>query len=122
MPNSLPPVDQGWARILPAISLDEPGITAAAALIIIDGLVVQPVFNPHEAPPWEVGYFPMTLDLYVQFFDPAPCESWLLFESSAPVAADGAVGGRTTVWTPAGSVIAHGCSQMFLRLLPHLRG
>lgn len=121
-PESIPPVDQGWVRNVPSVPLDEPGISAAAALIIVDGLVVQPVYHPHAAAPWEVGYFPMTLDLYVQFFDLAPIGPWLEFEATAPVAAEGLVGGRTTVWSQSGSVVAYGASQMVLRLLPHLRG
>jgi acyl-CoA thioesterase len=112
------PVETGWIRVLPPARLDDPGVTVAAAFVLVDMTVVFPVWHPHGVDPITSGFAPMTLDLAAQFFDVTPGGPWLRQQSAAPVATRGLVGGRASLWSPDGRLVAFGIGQMMLRPPP----
>jgi acyl-CoA thioesterase len=115
-----PPEESGWLRVVPAPRLDDPGLTAAAALLLLDVTVTTPIWHPLGKTPLDSGFGPLSLDLNVQFFDLAPGDPWLRHETAAPVAVRGLVSGRAALWSRAGEPVAYGISQMMWRPIPAL--
>ncbi len=105
------PVLQSWYRFRPRATFTDPALDAARAVILIDTLQWPAAFRAYDDP----AYLAPSIDLAVQFHRLAPEVEWLLGDASAPVAADGLIGGRVAVWSPDGRLLASGASQLLCR-------
>lgn len=113
-----PPVEGGWLRLDPAVTLDDPGVATAALLTMVDVMVAIPIWHPHAGTPATSTFFPMTLDLTAQLFDVVQSDPWVCIEASAPVATRGLVGGRASAWSTTGRLMAYATCQMVCRRQP----
>jgi len=110
------PVLQSWYRFRPRATFDDPALDAARMLLLIDTLQWPAAFRAYDNP----SYVAPSIDLAVQFHRLAPAVEWLLADAVSPVATDGLVGGRVTVWSPDGRLLASGASQLLCRPAPPL--
>lgn len=101
----------GWFRFRPRATFDDPFLDAGRALVLVDALI-YPAAAIAQPPGTS---FATTLDVTAHFHDfsgkPSP---WLLCRTESPLAGDGLVWGRGTVWAEDGRCLASGQSQMLL--------
>lgn len=101
-----------WYRFRPRATFDDPFVDAARALVLIDTMTWPAACQPYVP---EAGYVAPSLDVTAQFHRAAPDADWLLCEATAPVAADGLVGGQARVWSPDGALLASGSGHLLCR-------
>ena len=119
-PGPEDPVVRQWQRFAPRSTFDDPWVDVGRYLLLCD-LPSWPAAMRHHAWRWEDGqpdWVAPSIDLYVALHHLVPDEPWLLMEGVAPVAADGLLAVRSTVWTPGGQLVASGAGQCLFRRLP----
>lgn len=109
------PFTQTWMRFIPTPTFDDPFVDAGRILIIADVSMFPAAVRAHggEGPP---PYVAPSMDLGLAFHDFAPDSEWLLIEAESPIAKESLVGGRATVWSEDGRLLATGVQQMLQRL------
>jgi acyl-CoA thioesterase-2 len=109
-----PPVRQGWYRMRPRATFDDPFLDAARSIMIIDTLGWPAAVIAHEGiVPWAAP----TIELSVRFHRLAPDAEWLFGETESPIAADGLLGSTARVWSQDGALLASGGQNMLFRPL-----
>jgi acyl-CoA thioesterase-2 len=110
-----PPVVRRWFRFRPRARFDDPFVDAARSLLVIDTMGWPAANMPH---PNDQPYIAPSLDAHALFHRLAPDVEWLLCDATAPVAAEGLIGGVTRVWSPDGKLLASGGGQLLCRPAP----
>jgi acyl-CoA thioesterase II len=105
-----------WYRYRPRATFDDPFVDAARALLLIDTMVWPAVCSAYA--PGDRAVIAPSLDVTAQFHRLVPDSEWLLCEASAPVAADGLIGGRSNVWSADGRLVASGTAHLLCRPAP----
>jgi acyl-CoA thioesterase-2 len=109
----LPAMVRQWYRYAPTPTFRDPFVDAARSLILIDTLQWPAAARPHAYR--RMGYFAPTIDLSVNFHRLEPDQDWLLCMAEAPVARQGLIGGRASVWTEQGLLLASGGGHLLCR-------
>ncbi len=112
-----PPIWRTWMRVLEPVSLDDPFLDAARALMWMDLMMWNGALQPHvrNGP---ISHLAPNLDVSAIFYARSAGDEWLLCDCWAPVAGDGLVGCSGQVWSPSGRLIASGSSCLFCRPNP----
>jgi acyl-CoA thioesterase len=107
-----PPLYRGWFRFRPAPCFADPVVDAGRYLILTDTMLWPAAWRTHGD---GAGFVAPSLDVSVRFHRPAATSEWLLCEAAAPVATGGLIGGKATIWSAAGTVLASGGGQLLCR-------
>jgi len=112
-----PPIWRTWMRLLEPVSLDDPFLDAARALMWMDLMMWNGALQPHvrDGP---ISHLAPNLDVNAVFHARSAGDEWLLCDCWAPVAGDGLVGCSGQVWSPSGRLVASGSSCLFCRPNP----
>ena len=110
------PAWREWYRYRPRATFDDPFVDAARALLLIDTMVWPATCSAHA--PAERAYVAPSLDVTAQFHRLVPESEWLLCDATAPVAADGLIGGQSRVWSEDGRLLASGTAHLLCRPAP----
>jgi len=110
----LPPTFRSWFRFRPRAIFDDPFLDAARALLLIDTLLWPAAWQRHGD---GSGFIAPNLDVTARFHH-LPATPWLLAAASAPVAAEGLIGGEARVWSSDGRLVASGGGQLLCRPVP----
>jgi acyl-CoA thioesterase len=110
-----PPIREGWCRLRPTATFEDPFLDAARSLLVIDTMG-WPAFMASQTgiPPFVAP----TIELSVRFHRPATTSEWLLAVTTSPVACDGLIGSSAQVWAEDGSLVASGGQHMLCRPAP----
>lgn len=111
--SALPAVVQNWYRYTPRATFDDPYVDAARSLLLIDTMQWPAAARPHAHR--QMGYVAPTIDLAVNFHQLAPEREWLLCVAEAPIARDGLIGGKASIWTEDGRLLASGAGHLLCR-------
>jgi len=93
----------------------DPFVDAGRAVVLLDTHLWGPAWI-HHGP--ESPWIAPTLDLAVQFHRSAPACEWLLCDAVSPVAAEGLVGARASLWDIDGRLLASASGQLFCKRAP----
>ena len=104
-----------WYRFDEDIKPIDSFAEAARSIVLIDSMQWPAAWRAHNG---KVPYTAPSLDLYVQFHQPAFDSPWLFSNAHAQTAAQGLVGGTAPVWDESSILIASGGSQSLCRRLP----
>ena len=107
-----PAIWREWYRFRPRATCDDLFADAARYLLLIDTMVWPAACQAH---PGQTSYLAPSLDVTAHFHAAAPDAEWLLCDATAPIASDGLIHGRASVWSPDGRMLASGGSQLFCR-------
>lgn len=107
------PEAQSWLRFRPRATFDDPAADAGRLVILLDTFPWPAATRAHR--PAEPGHVAPSLDLAVTFHRLDPASAWLFLQAQAPVVDDGLVGGRASVWSESGKVLATATQQMLCR-------
>jgi acyl-CoA thioesterase II len=113
------PIWQAWLRYRPAATFDDPFVDAARAVVLLDTMSWPAATQAHASP---TGYVAPSLDVSVQFHQPAGASEWLLCDTRAPLAHGGLIGSQAQIWSEDGRLIATGTSQLLCRPNPMYPG
>lgn len=102
-----------WLRFRPAPTFDDPYVDAGRLLVLLDTFQWPAATRAYR--PSELTHIAPSLDLAAVFHRLDPSSEWLLGQAESPVAADGLVGGRASVWSQRGQLLATGGQQMLCR-------
>ncbi len=105
-----------WYRFRPTATFDDPFTDAARSLLLIDTLVWPACCRAYEAE--TMPFMAPSLDVTAHFHRAAPTSEWLLCDASAAIAAHGLIGGRATIWSADGQLLASGGAQLLCRPWP----
>jgi acyl-CoA thioesterase len=103
-----------WYRYRSRSTFDDPVVDTARSLILLDSMGWASAVCAH---PPDVPYMAPNLDLTVQFHRNDPGAQWLYAAGYAPVAQDGLVAFRSSVWSENGYLLASGSGQLLCRSL-----
>ncbi|CAN5523340.1 hypothetical protein BH18ACT1_BH18ACT1_12360 [soil metagenome] len=109
------PMARGWYRYAPTATFEDPAVDACRSLILLDTLSWPAATRAH---PWGLPWMAPSLDVAVQFHRSDPASGWLLAEGVAPVAEEGLIGFRSSVWSEGGRLLASGSGQLLCRPVP----
>jgi acyl-CoA thioesterase-2 len=115
-PGPLPAVIREWYRYAPRATFDDPFVDAARSLLLLDTLQWPAASQAHAYK--QSGYVAPTIDLSASFHRLAPECEWLLCVAEAPIAHEGLIGGKASVWTDDGRLLASGGGQLLCRPVP----
>jgi acyl-CoA thioesterase II len=107
------PLYQSWLRFRPSATFDDPFVDAGRSLLLIDTMNWPAAVRAY--PPGEHGFYAPSIDVHAQFHALEPECEWLLCEARSPWAADGLVGGTSSVWSSTGTLLATGTQQLLCR-------
>jgi acyl-CoA thioesterase-2 len=110
-----PPVWQEWYRFRPRATFEDPFVDAARSVILVDTMLWPAACQPYVN---DTPYVAPSLDVTVHFHRSAPESEWLLCDATASIAADGLIGGRASVWSADGQLVASGGGQLLCRPRP----
>jgi acyl-CoA thioesterase II len=105
-----------WYRYRPRATFDDPFVDAARLLLLIDTMVWPAACRAYD--PAALTHIAPSLDVTAHFHRLAPESEWLLCDATAPVAADGLIGGGANVWAEDGRLLASGTTHMLCRPAP----
>ena len=94
--------------------------SAPRSLVLAD-LPSWPATIQHHAWKWPDGVQPWiapSIDLHVAVHRQVPDDPWLLVEGVAPLAADGLLAFRSSVWSSDRRLVASGTGQCYFRPAP----
>ncbi len=97
-----------WMRFTDWAATDDPFLNAMRYALLIDIGVWPGHWHRLDRP---AKYGAPSLDLWVNFHDPAPAADWLLCDADSDVAGHGLVSGRVRLWSGDGVVLASGGGQ-----------
>lgn len=115
-PGPRPAVDRNWYRYRPSATFDDPFVDAARSLVLLDTLQWPAACRPHAYR--QSGYIAPTIDLAVNFHRLSPKREWLLCIAEAPVAHQGLIGGKSSIWTEDGHLLATAVGHLLCRPVP----
>lgn len=104
-----------WYRYCSRPTFDDPVLDTARSLILLDSMGWAAAVCAH---PPDVPYIAPSLDLSVQFHRNDPAAQWLYAAGHAPIAEDGLVAFRSSVWSQNGRLLASGSGQLLCQSLP----
>lgn len=116
----LDPRWRSWLRFEPRSTFDDPWTDVGRYLVLTD-LPSWPAAIRRHAHEWPEGQPPWvapSLDLYVAFHRLVPAEPWLLVVGEAPLATDGLLPLRSTLWSEDRHLVASGTGQCLFRRIP----
>lgn len=104
-----------WFRFRPAATFEDVLVDACRSLILVDTMEWPAAARAHTG---QLPWMAPSLDLAVRFHRFEPESEWLLTVATAPVAAEGLIGGTGAVWSATGRLLASGGQQMLCRPVP----
>lgn len=110
-----------WCRFRPRATFDDPFADAGRYLLLIDTYIWPAANGAYTQATESHGYMAPSLDVDARFHRLAPDSEWLLVSAVAPIAAEGFIGGTTTIWSEDRKLIASGASQLLCRPAPNPR-
>jgi acyl-CoA thioesterase len=112
-PSPRPPRVLSWLRFVRDEVHDDPVVDAGRSLVLLDlyppSAAYRAYDNAHRT------HNPTSLDLHVTLHRAAGKSPWLLIDAEAPLAADGLVAGRGSVWSESGELLATSTQQLLCR-------
>jgi acyl-CoA thioesterase len=101
-----------WQRFRPTATFEDVWLDACRAVILVDTTQFPAASRGFEKS--ELTFMAPSLDMYVAFHGSAPDQEWLVTETRAVSAHGGLLGGRATVWSADGRLVATGAQQMLV--------
>jgi acyl-CoA thioesterase len=120
-PGPEPAVAEGWFRLQPTATFDDPLVDAGRLVVVLDTMGWPAATQAHawswptEGPPTWVA---PSLDLYVRFHRAAPESDDLFARLQAPVAANALITTEGRIWSRDGRLLASGASQLLSTPVP----
>lgn len=100
-----------WMRFHPKPVFDDPFLEAGRLLTVADVYMYPASVGAHGEP----RYVAPSMDLAVTFHQSAEGSEWLLTDAQSPISQHGLVGGRASVWSEDGRLLATAIQQMLQR-------
>jgi acyl-CoA thioesterase-2 len=113
----LPPVVTNWFKCVPTATFADPFVDASRSLLLLDAWQWPAATRPH-AHQGAGRFVAPTIDLAVNFHELAPKNEWLLVVAEAPIARDGLVGGKATVWSEDLRLLTSASGHLLCREIP----
>lgn len=110
-----PPVREGWCRLRPKPTFDDPFLDAARSLLLIDTMGWPAAMMSQTG---RSSFVAPTIELSARFHRLVPNSEWLLSVVRSPIAADGLIGSTAQVWAEDGTLVASGGQHMLCRPAP----